>query len=274
MSSFRSKKDEIVEKRVDVVHKLQTADELQEAEASWWMQFTTIFMRNWINQFRQPLDVILKIFQSIFFGVICIILYYEKGTTIQEIIQNNQGVLFFLIMNCGFSYVFSSVNLFNFERPVFIRERLSNTYGTSAYFMGRLMAVEPVEIITVVLFIAVAYFPCNLDNSAGVFFKSLLSMELCAYMSSGFGLLLSTIFSDAGVVMALVPVLIIPFLLVGGFFVPLETVFEIYYPFEYLSMFRYGFEAMVYSQYENNPVVFNGVSYDVMASNYHFQVLV
>jgi predicted DNA repair protein MutK len=50
-------------------------------------------------------------------------------------------------------------------------------------------------------------------------------------MSSGFGLLLSTIFSDAGVVMALVPVLIIPFLLVGGFFVPLETVFEIYYPF-------------------------------------------
>ena len=274
VSSFRSKKDEIVEKRVDVVHKLQTADELQEAEASWWMQFTTIFMRNWINQFRQPLDVILKIFQSIFFGVICIILYYEKGTTIQEIIQNNQGVLFFLIMNCGFSYVFSSVNLFNFERPVFIRERLSNTYGTSAYFMGRLMAVEPVEIITVVLFIAVAYFPCNLDNSAGVFFKSLLSMELCAYMSSGFGLLLSTIFSDAGVVMALVPVLIIPFLLVGGFFVPLETVFEIYYPFEYLSMFRYGFEAMVYSQYENNPVVFNGVSYDVMASNYHFQVLV
>ena len=91
-------------------------------------------------------------------------------------------------------------------------------------------------------------------------------------MSSGFGLLLSTIFSDAGVVMALVPVLIIPFLLVGGFFVPLETVFGIYYPFEYLSMFRYGFEAIIYSQYENNKVVLNGVSYDVMASNYHFQV--
>lgn len=173
-------------------------------------------------------------------------------------------------MNCGFSYVFSSVNLFNFERPVFIRERLSNTYGTSSYFMGRLAAVQPIEILTVFLFIVVAYFPCNLDNSAGVFFLSLLSMELCAFMSSGFGLLLSTIFSDAGVVMALVPVLIIPFLLVGGFFVPLETVFEIYYPFEYLSMFRYGFEAMVYSQYKNNPVVFNGVSYDVMASNYHF----
>ena len=79
----------------------------------------------------------------------------------------------------------------------------------------------PIEILTCFLFLAIAYFPCNLDNSGGVFFKSLLSLELCAFMSSSFGLLLSTIFSDAGVVMALVPVLIIPFLLVGGFFVPL-----------------------------------------------------
>ena len=68
-------------------------------------------------------------------------------------------------------------------------------------------------------------------------------------MSSSFGLFLSTVFSDAGVVMALVPVLIIPFLLVGGFFVALETVHWIYCPFEYLSMFRYGFEGMIYAQY-------------------------
>jgi len=60
-----------------------------------------------------------------------------------------------------------------------------------------------------------------LDNSAGVFFLSMLSMQLCAFMSSGFGLLLSTLIADAGIVMALVPILIIPFLLVGGFFVPL-----------------------------------------------------
>ena len=174
---------------------------------------------------RQPLDLILKIFQAIFFGVICIILYYERGTTIIQLKQNTKGVLFFLIMNTGFSYIFATVNLFNFERPVFIRERLSNTYSTSAYFFGRLLAVLPVEIFTVFLFIVIAYFPCNLDNSAGVFFLSMISMQLCAFMSSGFGLLLSTLIADAGVVIALVPVFIIPFLLVGGFFVPLETVF-------------------------------------------------
>lgn len=148
----------------------------EKIEASWWTQFSTIFERNWINQFRQPLDVILKVVQSLFFGILCIILYYQEGTNYNEIVQNARGCIFFLVMNTGFSYVFASVNLFNFERPVFIRERLSNTYSTSAYYLGRTVAVLPIEILTCFLFIAVAYFPCNLDNSAGVFFKSLLSL--------------------------------------------------------------------------------------------------
>lgn len=175
-------------------------------------------------------------------------------------------------MNTGFSFVFSSVNLFNFERPVFIRERLSNTYCTSAYYFGRSLAVMPVELFIPLLFLGIAYFACNLNNDASVFFWSLLSLELCAFMSSSFGLVLSTMFSDASVVMALVPVLIIPFLLVGGFFVPLETVFPIYYPFEYLSMFRYGFEALVYSQY-NDGLFFNGTTTYPIGTQYNFQVL-
>lgn len=116
----------------------------EEHDASWCTQFWTIFKRNWVNQFRQPLDVILKILQSIFFGVLCIVLYYKEGTTLNELIQNNQGCIFFLVMNTGFGYVFASVNLFNFERPVFIRERLSNTYSTSAYYLGRTLAVLPI----------------------------------------------------------------------------------------------------------------------------------
>ena len=63
-----------------------------------------------------------------------------------------------------------------------------------------------------------------------------------------------------------------PFLLVGGFFVPLETVPKVFYPFEYLSMFRYGFEGMIYSQYEDNPLIFNGQSYNLIGTNYNFQV--
>jgi len=45
--------------------------------SSWVNQYLCIFKRNWINQFRQPLDVILKVVQSIFFAVLAIILYVD-----------------------------------------------------------------------------------------------------------------------------------------------------------------------------------------------------
>ena len=48
--------------------------------------------------------------------------------------------------------------------------------------------------------------------------------------------------------MALVPVLIIPFMLLGGFFINLNDVHDIrviFYPIMYISPFKYGFQAMM-----------------------------
>jgi len=60
-------------------------------------------------------------------------------------------------------------------------------------------------------------------------------------MGSSYGLFLSTLFKDAEVALALVPILIIPFLLLGGFFAPLANVPDFYKLFEYLSNFKYGY---------------------------------
>ena len=48
--------------------------------------------------------------------------------------------------------------------------------------------------------------------------------------------------------MALVPVLIIPFMLLGGFFINLDDVHDIrviFYPIMYLSPFKYGYQAIM-----------------------------
>jgi hypothetical protein len=77
-------------------------------------------------------------------------------------------------------------------------------------------------------------------------------------MPSSYGLVLSTIFKDASVLMALVPALIIPLLLVGGFFAPLNSVNIFFQIFSYLSMFRYGYEALVQTQFQDNVLLING----------------
>ncbi len=102
-----------------------------------------IFKRSVINELRNPLGIRAKVFQNIFFAIISIILYERQSKTLDSYIQNITGLLFFVTMNISFNAIFESINIFSQERPVFIRERLSNTYRTSSYFIGRSLAYLP-----------------------------------------------------------------------------------------------------------------------------------
>ncbi len=68
----------------------------------------------------------------------------------------------------------------------------------------------------------------NLYNTFPAYLLAAIAIEGIAWMSTSYGLVLSTLFKDAAVVMALVPALIIPLLLVGGFFSPLSQVHDFF----------------------------------------------
>jgi ATP-binding cassette subfamily G (WHITE) protein 1 len=101
------------------------------------------------------------------------------------------------------------------------------------------------------LFILVGYFSSHLDNSAGTFFLQLLACELVYWMSASYGMIISTAIKQFDVALALVPVLIIPQMLVSGFFISLNQVPKFFYWLEYLSMFKYGYEAAINNQYKH-----------------------
>lgn len=74
MSSFQGSTHDIQNKYIDEI-----SASAHDYHSSWPNQFKCILQRNWINQFRQPLDVILKVVQAIFFAVIAIILYVDEA---------------------------------------------------------------------------------------------------------------------------------------------------------------------------------------------------
>ena len=66
------------------------------------------------------------------------------------------------------------------------------------------------------------------------------------FCSASYGLLYAALIPKLETAMALVPVLIIPFMLLGGFFINLDNVSDvrvIFYPIMYLSPFKYGFQG-------------------------------
>lgn len=128
---------------------------------------------------------------------------------------------------------------------------MSNSYSTVGYYIGKSAACLPVEWFLPLLFIVIAYFPSHLDNRAGVFFLAVLSVELVYWMSASYGAVLSTVIPQFDVVMALIPVLIIPLMIVGGYFISLSEVPKFFYWMEYISMFKYGFQALIQNQYRH-----------------------
>ena len=61
----------------------------------------------------------------------------------------------------------------------------------------------------------------------------------------------------------MVPVLVIPLMLVGGYYAPLQNVHDFYRTFEYISVFKYLYQTMVYAQFNNDrdgfTMTFDGV---------------
>jgi ABC-type multidrug transport system permease subunit len=80
----------------------------------------------------------------------------------------------------------------------------------------------------------------------------MLILILVYWMAASFGLLISTIFTDQTVANALVPLLVIPLMLTGGFFTNLNNVPKIFYIFEYISMLKYGFQAGIMNNYRQD----------------------
>jgi hypothetical protein len=69
--------------------------------------------------------------------------------------------------------------------------------------------------------------------------------------SSGYALIIGTLFSDKQLAVTLTPVLIIPFMLFAGFFVNQDNIPKFLIPFEYLSIFKYGYQALMQNEYED-----------------------
>jgi hypothetical protein len=183
------------------------------------------------------------------------------NTNTQQAIQNIQGALFFMTMNVSFNAIQNVILIFPDERPVFLREVNNNMYKVGPYFWAKIISEMPFSIITPSIFGCIVYFSVGLNPNPGNFFLFLLTLILIYNASSGYSLIISSSFSDKQLAVTLTPVLIIPFMLFAGFFVASSSIPVFLKEFEYLSIFKYGYQALMRNQFKENNPNFNWCQY-------------
>ncbi|XP_061406640.1 broad substrate specificity ATP-binding cassette transporter ABCG2-like [Lethenteron reissneri] len=196
------------------------------------------------NMLRNPQTSFMQYFINTLFAVLVGLIYWQISDEPPAAIQNRMGVFFFLIINLVFANL-SAVELFLYERVLFMHESSSGYYRTSAYFLSKVFAdLLPNRIVPIVIFAAISYFMIGLRLDVVAFFLFALTLVLTSLAAVSLAFLVSASVSIFAVANALIAIPYVFMMVFGGFLVNLNTMLDWLSWIKYVSIFRYGMNAL------------------------------
>ena len=222
--------------------------------ASWCFQFSLLAKRNFQNLLRLPQTSYVKLVVTVITACFALILYWNVQDDVAGV-QNRQGALFFITMNMSFNGIQNVILIFPDERPVFLREVNNNMYLVSPYFWAKVLSELPFSVMTPLIFGAIVYYAIGFSTVYWWKFPLFLAILILIYnASTGYALVISSLISDKQLAVTLTPVLIIPFMLFAGFFVNQDNIPKWLIEFQYLSIFKYGYQALFLNEFTDLPL--------------------
>ena len=109
----------------------------------------------------------------------------------------------------------------------------------------------PTIIITPILSTIIVYFGIGLTISAGKFFMFAFILFLVCFIAVAIGTFISSLFKRAETAVLMVPVIIMPLMILGGFFANSDGVPHWIRWAQYVSPIRYLFEALAINEFKN-----------------------
>jgi ATP-binding cassette subfamily G (WHITE) protein 1 len=165
-------------------------------------------------------------------------------------VQDRNGCLFFIAVAVSLNSILGTILIFPEERPVFLREAHNKMYTVSAYFFGKLLSELPSSLLSPAIHASCLYFSVGLNNNTPWKFPIHILIEMLLFFAgAAYTLIISVAFTDKKVAVSLIPILLAPFMLLSGFFVPPSYMPFWLEPFNKISFYRYGFQALMINEY-------------------------
>eukprot|EP00826_Nyctotherus_ovalis_P046225 TRINITY_DN51_c0_g1_i3.p1 TRINITY_DN51_c0_g1~~TRINITY_DN51_c0_g1_i3.p1 ORF type:complete len:700 (-),score=192.14 TRINITY_DN51_c0_g1_i3:124-2223(-) len=229
--------------------------------APWCIQFGYLLKRSMITNIRSPHTTIVRLVTTVAVILMGTALYYDQGYNYSKAIQGRSGVQFFMLTFCLLEAIQNVILVFPEERAVFLREQASSLYEISAYFLGKVIAELPLNLLVPLITLLMTFWLWNMNDVHSYnFWINLLNMELMYLTGTGFGLILGSVVANRTVLIALLAVVALPLLLLAGFFVGIDKGKHIMWVLQYISPCKYIFTTSMRNEFEDLPlyrVMFN-----------------
>ncbi|XP_068242459.1 protein white-like [Palaemon carinicauda] len=217
-------------------------------KVGWWSQFTPVLGRAIKENLRSKMVIRANLLQAIVIGILIGLIYLDQEMD-QDGIQNMNGAMYIMITQTSTKSLFSVVNAFCGQLPIFLREHFNGMYRTDVYFVAKNIAEFPMTIVVPTVLISIAYFMIGLNPLAKKFFIALAVLIFVCNTATSFGVMLSCLAPNPKVALGLGSFLLIPFMVFGGFLLNSDSVPIYFIWIKYLSWFNYANEALIVNQW-------------------------
>nr|UOU03356.1 ATP-binding cassette subfamily G-like 6-1 [Brachionus rubens] len=223
----------------------EEVDDFQpEYKASIPEQFKWLLWRNFITDIRNPITSTILIAQVIFIGLFFGLIYLDLNLD-EKGVSNTTGLLFVLMMNVGFMFIFPVLNVFIGEMPVFYRDHKDRLYSTLVYYLSKQIAEFPKYMLFSFILVTIIYWMANIRNDAEVFFTITFTYLLLIQVSLSFAYFLSVASGGIDTATSIAGPILIPLILFAGFFLNNESTPDYFVWVKYISWFYYTFDSLM-----------------------------
>lgn len=232
----------------------------RKINVNFFLQYWFLAVRNWKNVSRDPRTTFALLGQTLFLSILIGTLYLRMPMTTQYL-SDRFGVLFFVITNQAFGG-FSYLNKFMEAKELFMRERASGDYHISAYFLAVVTTELPGWLVFPILFSTIVYWMTGLVDNFAKFVIFVILIVLQSICATSLFVMCGAVAPNPQLALVLSPIIIVLFMLFGGFYISLTTIPPWYSWFGYLSFFRYSMQGLVRNTFggENYTCVNNSNS--------------
>jgi ABC-type multidrug transport system ATPase subunit/ABC-type multidrug transport system permease subunit len=218
------------------------------ARGTLWIEFVELLKRSVRGVTRNKLLIGASVIQNLVFGLIVGLLFIRLKDDVTGI-SDRMGLLFMIITNAAFSSVMSMINNFPPQKAVFIRDQQSGAYSPLLYFICLSLAELPLQVMGLFLQAVLVYWLTDLIPQADNFFLFYAILLCVSQVGVGFGLAISTSIDSFIVASGVTPMIILPFMLMGGLLASTDRLRPYWYWLEKPSFIRAGFLLMMKNEF-------------------------
>lgn len=181
------------------------------------------------------------------------LLWWRMPNTTDWIFERN-SLLFFMLIAQANGIVINAVTVFQQERALLKRERAKKLYGVSPYFLAKTVSDMTNNVLLPVVYGAIVYWTAGFRPTAPAYFQFLLAFYASLSAAQSMGLWLSIAIPSTPIALILAPPITLFFMILGGFYIPYESMHPGIEWASWLSFARYGYSAMIINEYQGRDI--------------------